>query len=92
MLSFLSSGDHVLITDSVYHPTRHFADTMLTRLGVEVDYYDPHVGVSISAPIKSNTKVVFIESPTSNTFEIQDIPAIAQAAHAVGVVAMMDNT
>lgn len=92
LLGFLSAGDHVLITDSVYHPTRHFADTMLTRLGVEVEYYDPHVGAAISALIKSNTKVVFTESPASNTFEIQDIPAIAKAAHAAGAVVMMDNT
>lgn len=92
LLGFLSSGDHILITDSVYFPTRHFADTMLKRLGVEVDYYDPHVGSGISALIKPNTKVVFTESPASNTFEIQDIPAIAKAAHAAGAIVMMDNT
>nr|WMC99025.1 cystathionine beta-lyase [Aminobacter aminovorans] len=92
LLGFLSSGDHILITDSVYFPTRHFADTMLKRLGVEVDYYDPHVGAGISALIKPNTKVVFTESPASNTFEIQDIPAIAKAAHAAGAIVMMDNT
>jgi cystathionine beta-lyase len=92
LLGFLSSGDHILITDSVYFPTRHFADTMLKRLGVEVDYYDPHVGTGISALIKPNTKVVFTESPASNTFEIQDIPAIAKAAHAAGAIVMMDNT
>jgi cystathionine beta-lyase len=92
LLGFLSSGDHILITDSVYHPTRNFADTMLKRLGVEVDYYDPHVGAGIAALIKPNTKVVFTESPASNTFEIQDIPAISKAAHAAGAVVMMDNT
>ncbi|MDR7223263.1 cystathionine beta-lyase [Aminobacter aminovorans] len=92
LLGFLSSGDHILITDSVYFPTRHFADTMLKRLGVEVDYYDPHVGAGIAALIKPNTKVVFTESPASNTFEIQDIPAISKAAHAAGAIVMMDNT
>ena len=92
LLGFLSSGDHILITDSVYYPTRHFADTMLKRLGIEVDYYDPHVGAGIAALIKPNTKVVFTESPASNTFEIQDIPAISKAAHAAGAVVMMDNT
>jgi cystathionine beta-lyase len=92
LLGFLSSGDHVLIVDSVYHPTRHFADTMLTRLGVEVEYYDPHVGAGIAALMKPNTKVVFTESPGSNTFEIQDIPAIAREAKAHGAVVMMDNT
>ncbi|WP_432284129.1 cystathionine beta-lyase [Aminobacter sp. BA135] len=92
LLGFLSAGDHILITDSVYFPTRHFADTMLKRLGVTVDYYDPHVGAGISALIKPNTKVVFTESPASNTFEIQDIPAISKAAHEAGAIVMMDNT
>ncbi len=92
LLAFLSSGDHVLIVDSVYHPTRNFADTMLKRLGVEVDYYDPLVGAGISALMKPNTKVVFTESPGSNTFEMQDIPAIAREARARGAVVMMDNT
>ncbi|TIT47549.1 MAG: cystathionine beta-lyase, partial [Mesorhizobium sp.] len=92
LLAFLSAGDHVLIVDSVYHPTRNFADTMLERLGVEVEYYDPHAGAGIAALIKSNTRVVFTESPASNTFEVQDIPAIASAAHAAGAIVMMDNT
>ncbi|TIO07585.1 cystathionine beta-lyase [Mesorhizobium sp.] len=92
LLAFLSAGDHVLIVDSVYHPTRNFADTMLKRLGVEVEYYDPHAGAGIAALIKSNTRVVFTESPASNTFEVQDIPAIAKAAHAAGAIVMMDNT
>lgn len=92
LLGFVAAGDHVLITDSVYRPTRHFADTMLKRLGVEVEYYDPLVGAGLSALMRPNTKVVFTESPGSNTFEIQDIPAIAKAAHAGGAVVMMDNT
>lgn len=92
LLAFLSAGDHVLIVDSVYAPTRNFANTMLKRLGVEVEYYDPHVGAGIAALMKPNTKVVFTESPGSNTFEMQDIPAIAAAAHAAGAVVMMDNT
>jgi len=92
LLGFVAAGDHVLITDSVYRPTRHFADTMLKRLGVEVEYYDPLVGAGLAALMKPNTKVVFTESPGSNTFEIQDIPAIAKAAHAGGAVVMMDNT
>jgi cystathionine beta-lyase len=92
LLAFLAAGDHVLIVDSVYRPTRHFADTMLTRLGVEVQYYDPLAGAGISKLIKPNTKVVFTESPASNTFEIQDIPAISAAAHAAGAIVMMDNT
>ena len=92
LLAFLSAGDHVLIVDSVYHPTRRFADTMLKRLGVEVEYYDPHAGAGIARLMRPNTKVVLTESPGSNTFEIQDIPAIAAAAHAAGAVVMMDNT
>ena len=92
LLAFLSAGDHVLIVDSVYHPTRNFADTMLRRLGVEVEYYAPDIGGGISALIRPETKVVFTESPGSNTFEIQDIPAIAKAAHDAGAVVMMDNT
>lgn len=92
LLGFLSAGDHVLIVDSVYNPTRRFADTMLARLGVEVEYYDPLIGAGIAALMKPNTKVVFSESPGSNTFEMQDIPAIAEAAHAGGAVVMMDNT
>ena len=92
LLAFLSAGDHVLIVDSVYHPTRRFADTMLKRLGVDVQYYDPLAGAQIAGLMKPNTKVVFTESPGSNTFEMQDIPAIAAAAHEGGAVVMMDNT
>ncbi len=92
LLAFLSAGDHVLIVDSVYAPTRNFANTMLKRLGVEVEYYDPLVGSGIAALIKANTRVVFTESPGSNTFEMQDIPVIAAAAHAGGAVVLMDNT
>jgi cystathionine beta-lyase len=92
LLAFLSAGDHVLIVDSVYHPTRNFADTMLKRLGVEVEYYDPYAGAGIAKLIKPNTKVVFTESPASNTFEVQDVPAIVKAAHAAGAIVMMDNT
>lgn len=92
LLGFLSAGDHLLITDSVYAPTRIFADTMLRRLGVEVEYYDPEVGADIARLLRPNTKVVFTESPASNTFEMQDIPAIAAAARSRGATVMMDNT
>ncbi|WP_099867808.1 cystathionine beta-lyase [Pararhizobium haloflavum] len=92
LLAFLSAGDHALIVDSVYFPTRHFCDTMLKRLGVAVDYYDPALGADIAKMMKQNTKVVLTESPGSNTFEMQDIPAVAAAAHAHGAVVMMDNT
>lgn len=92
LLGFLSAGDHLLMVDSVYYPTRHFTDTMLKRFGIEVDYYDPHIGAGIAALVKPNTKVVFTESPGSNTFEVQDIPAIVKAAHEGGAVVMLDNT
>ena len=92
LLAFAAAGDHVLITDSVYHPTRHFADTMLKRMGVEVEYYDPHAGAGIASLFRPNTRIVFTESPASNTFEVQDIPAISKAARQAGAVVMMDNT
>lgn len=92
LLAFLSSGDHILIVDSVYAPTRRFADTMLKKLGIEIDYYPPMVGAAIASWMKPNTKVVFTESPGSNTFEMQDIPAISKAAHSGGAIVMMDNT
>lgn len=92
LLAFLSAGDHVLIVDSIYNPTRRFADTVLKRLGIEVEYYAPRIGAGIATLMKANTKVVFTEAPGSNTFEMQDIPAIAKAAHAGGAIVMMDNT
>ena len=92
LLAFLSPGDHVLITDSAYMPTRAFADRFLIPWGVEVDFYDPAAGAGIAAAIRSNTRVVFTESPGSLTFEMQDIPAIAAAAHAAGAKVLLDNT
>lgn len=92
LLAFLSPGDHVLITDSVYWPTRHFANNVLARMGVEITYYDPLCGAEIAALMQQNTKVIFTESPASNTFEVQDIPAIVREAHARDAVVMMDNT
>jgi cysteine-S-conjugate beta-lyase len=82
LLAFLKAGDHLLIVDSIYHPTRRFANNMLTGLGIEVGYYPPEIGAGITAYIKPNTKVIFTESPGSNTLEMQDIPAITKAAHA----------
>ncbi len=92
LIAALDAGDHVLITDSVYRPTRMFADGMLKRLGIESSYYDPLVGGDIAKLFRPNTKAVFTEAPGSQTFEMQDIPAIVAAAHAQGVVVMMDNT
>ncbi|MBI1262458.1 MAG: cystathionine beta-lyase [Rhizobiales bacterium] len=92
LLAHLHAGDHVLITDSVYGPTRNFADKVLKRYGVEVEYYDPLIGNGIAALLRPNTKVLFVEAPGSNTFEVQDIPAMAEIAHAAGALVMMDNT
>ncbi len=92
LLALLSAGDHVLVTDSVYGPTRRFCDNHLVRCGIEVSYYDPLAGVDIVQSFRSNTRVVFAESPGSLTFEVQDIPAIASAAHAQGAKLVLDNT
>jgi cystathionine beta-lyase len=92
LLSVLSAGDHLLVTDSVYRPTRNFADTILKRFGVETTYYDPLVGSGIADLLRPNTRAVFVEAPGSQSFEMQDIPAIAGAAHAHGALVLMDNT
>jgi cystathionine beta-lyase len=92
LLSVLSSGDHLLIPDSVYRPTRNFADTILKRFGVETTYYDPLIGPGIAALFKPNTRAVFVEAPGSQTFEMQDVPAIANVAHERDAVVLMDNT
>ena len=92
LLSFVSHGDHVLVSDSVYGPTRRVCERVLVKFGVEVTFYDPLVGAQIAQQVRPNTKVVFVESPGSLTFEIQDVPAIAKAAHAAGAVVIADNT
>ena len=92
ILSFVESGDHILVTDSVYEPTRHFCDGVLNRLGVETEYYDPLLGSDISQKLRPNPRLVFTESPGSQTFEIQDIPAIAKSAHEQEVLVFTDNT
>jgi len=92
LLAVLKAGDHLLVTDSVYQPTRKFCDGMLKRYGVTVTYYDPLIGAGIAALIQPNTRAVFVEAPGSLSFEIQDVPAIAAAAHAKGAVVLMDNT
>lgn len=92
ILSFVSAGDHILMADGVYEPSRNLANNLLKKFGVETTYYDPMIGAGIAGLIQENTKLVFVESPCSVTMEIQDIPAIAQAAHDRNVMVMMDNT
>lgn len=92
LCAFVKSGDHLLVTDSVYGPTRVFCEKQLRRNGVDVEYYDPLIGARIAALMKPATRAVFCEAPGSLTFEMQDIPAIAEAAHAHGAVVLADNT
>ena len=92
LFAVLDAGDHMLVTDSAYQPTRRFCDGVLRRKGVETTYYDPLTGSGIAALVKSNTRAVFVEAPGSLSFEVQDVPAIAAAAHANGAVVLMDNT
>ena len=88
----VETGDHVLVTASTYAPTRRFCDSVLKNFGIQTDYYDPLIGGGIERLIQPNTKVVWVESPGTQTFEMQDIPAIAEVAHAHGAVVIMDNT
>ncbi len=92
LLAFLGAGDHCLIVDSVYSPTRQFANGTLRRMGVEIEYFDPHIGADIAGLMRPNTKVVFLEAPGSNTFEMMDVAAVCEVAHAGGAVTMLDNT
>jgi cystathionine beta-lyase len=92
LLSALRGGDHLLMVDTVYEPTRTFCDRMLKRFSVETTYYDPLIGGGIAALVRPNTRAIFLESPGSRTFEVQDVPAIVAAARAHEIVTMMDNT
>jgi cystathionine beta-lyase len=92
ILSCVKSGDHILITDTAYGPTRHFADTVLPSFNIAVEYYDPTIGASIKDMFREETTAVFMEAPGSLTFEMLDIPAIASAAHGIDATVLMDNT
>ncbi len=92
LLGCLSAGDHMLVTDGVYLPVRNFCDGLLARLGIETVYYPPCIGAGIAELIRPNTRVVYVESPSSQTFEMQDLPAIAEIAHANDALVLVDNT
>ena len=92
LTAFVESGDHMLVTDAAYGPTRSFCERFLKRFGVETTFYDPAIGAGIAELIRPNTRLVFVESPGSLTFEVQDVPAIAKAARAAGCATVMDNT
>ena len=91
-LALAKPGDHVLVTDAVYGPTRRFCELHLRRLGVDVEYYDPLLGADIAPLFRPATRLVFAESPGSLTFEVQDVPAVAEVAHAHGALVVLDNT
>ena len=92
LMAAVSAGDHLLVTDSAYRPTRIFCDEVLKRFGVETTYYDPLIGAGIAKLMRDNTRAVLVEAPGSLTFEMQDVPAIAEAAHARDACVIMDNT
>jgi cystathionine beta-lyase len=91
-LAFVRAGGHLLLPESVYGPSRDIADRLLTRLGVESEYYDPLIGAEVGSLIRDNTQLIWCESPGSVTMEVQDVPAIAAAAHRAGVPTALDNT
>ena len=92
LLSVVRAGDHLLVTDSAYGPTRNYCDKVLKRFGVSTTYYDPGIGSEIAALLRPNTRAVYLETPGSLSFEMQDVTAIAQAAHAKGAIVLTDNT
>jgi cystathionine beta-lyase len=92
LLAVLKAGDHLLVCDNAYRPTRNFCNGLLARYGVETSYFDPLIGADIAKLFKPNTKAVVVEAPGSQTFEMPDIPAIAATAHARGALVIDDNT
>ena len=92
LLAILKSGDHLLVCDNVYRPTRNFCEGLLARYGVETSYFDPLIGTGIGQLLKPNTRAVLLEAPGSQSFEMPDLPAIAAIAHAHGALVIDDNT
>ena len=92
ILGFVEAGDHILVSDSVYVPTRSFCNKMLSKLGIETEYYDPRIGREIASLVRPTTRLIFMESPGTATFEVQDVPAITGVARERGVITMIDNT
>ncbi|HXQ50953.1 MAG TPA: cystathionine beta-lyase [Stellaceae bacterium] len=92
ILAFVKAGDHVLVTDSVYGPVRGFCTGFLERFGVAATFYDPRIGAGIDRLVRPETRLVYMESPGSLTFEVQDVPAIVAVAKARGIRAIIDNT
>lgn len=92
VMTATQAGDHILITDSVYQPTRNFCDNILAKFGVLIEYYDPHLSDQIFHLFREQTTAIIVESPGSQSMEIQDVPAISKAAHEKGICVILDNT
>ena len=92
ILSFVATGDHILMVDTCYEPTRDFCEKIMKKMGIETTYYPPTIGEGIRELIQPNTKVLFTESPGSITMEVQDIPTLSRIAHEQDIVVMLDNT
>jgi len=92
LLAVLNAGDHLLVCDNAYRPSRNFCNGLLSRYGVETTYFDPLIGAGIAGLFKPNTKAVLVEAPGSQSFEMPDIPEIATVAHARGALVIDDNT
>ena len=92
ILTVCGAGDHILVTDSVYDPTRVFCHKLGRRYGISTDFFEPCIGAAIESLLRPNTRAVYLESPGSLTFEVQDVPAIAEVAHRHGAAVIMDNT
>ncbi len=92
LMAFVETGDHILVTDNTYGPTRSFSTGKLSKMGVDAEFYDPAIGSDIERLIKSNTRLIWLESPGSQTFEMQDVSAITEVARTKGVKTMIDNT
>lgn len=92
ILCFVETGDHILMVDTCYEPTRNFCDVILKKIGIETTYYDPMVGEGIRELIRPNTKILFLESPGSVTMEVQDVPILTKIAHEADMITILDNT
>jgi len=92
LMAFVETGDHILVTDNTYGPTRSFSSKNLAKMGIEAEFYDPAIGDDIDRRIRPNTRLIWLESPGSQTFEIQDVAAISRVARAKSVISLIDNT
>jgi cysteine-S-conjugate beta-lyase len=90
--AFVKAGDHILVADTVYGPTRRYCDTVLQRFGVSTTYYDPLIGAQVAGLVQPNTRLIFLEAPGSLTFEMMDVPAMVAVARKAGLVTIIDNT